>query len=280
MAAGRAEEPAVSCPSDRVPVSAYIITFNNERTLEVALRSLHWVDEIVVVDSFSTDRTLEIARRFATRVEQRPWPGFRDQYQYASEQCSHDWALFIDADEEISPALATEMQEALRANQALPEAEQVCAFRVERRTYYLGRWHLHGGWVPDHEDRLYRRSRGRWEGGLHATVRVQGRVQPLRRYCYHYTYAGISDQLGTIDRYSASAVKDMLEAGTRFSLFRLLGNPLAHVVRDYLLKGGFREGLPGLIVAVNTMFYVFIKYAKLWEARHSYPPFGDRDHLP
>jgi glycosyltransferase involved in cell wall biosynthesis len=241
---------------------------------------LHWVDEIVVVDSFSTDRTLDIARRFTPRVEQRAWPGFRDQYQFASERCTHDWALFLDADEEISPGLAQEMQQALRANAALPEAQQAVAFRIERRTYYLGRWHLHGGWVPDHEKRLYRRSRGRWEGGLHATVQVQGPVRALRHYCYHYTYSDLSDQLGTIDRYSASAVQDMLAAGQAFSLVRMLGNPLAHFVRDYLLKGGFREGLPGLIVAVNTMFFVFVKYAKLWEARQSYPPFGDRARLP
>ncbi len=270
----------MSSASNPVPVSAYLITFNNERTLEVALRSLHWVDEIVVVDSFSTDRTLEIARRYTPRVEQRPWPGFRDQYQYAADRCTHDWAVFLDADEEISPALAEEMQEALRSNAALPAEEQACAFRVERRTYYLGRWHLHGGWVPDSECRLYRRSQGRWEGGLHATVRVRGRVARLRRFCYHYTYENLSDQLQTMDRYSSASVQDMLADGTRFSLLRLLGNPLAHFFRDYVLKAGFRDGLPGLIVAINTMFFVFLKYAKLWEARQSFPPFGDRDRLP
>ncbi len=92
--------------SAQPPISAYLITFNNERTLEVALRSLYWVDEIVVVDSFSTDRTVEIARHYTDKIIQREWPGFRDQYQFASEQCTHQWALFIDADEEISPQLA------------------------------------------------------------------------------------------------------------------------------------------------------------------------------
>lgn len=266
--------------ADHTPVSAYLITFNNERTLETALRSLHWVDEIVVVDSFSTDRTLEIARRYTARIEQRSWPGFRDQYQYASEQCTHDWALFVDADEEISPALATAMQAAVRGSAAQPEAEQVVGYHAERRTYYLGRWHLHGGWVPDHEIRLYRRSRGRWEGGLHAKIEVQGREACLDGFYYHYTYANIADQLGTIGRYSDAAVQDMLAARTRFSLLRLLGNPLGRFLRDYVLKGGFREGVPGLIVAVSTMFYIFIKYAKLWEAGQTYPPFGDRERLP
>ena len=266
--------------AEHIRVSAYLITFNNERTLETALRSLHWVDEIVVVDSFSTDRTLEIARQYTQNLEQRPWPGFRDQYQYASEKCTHDWALFVDADEEISPALATAMQEALRANPARPEAERVVGYSAERRTYYLGRWHLHGGWVPDHEILLYRRSCGRWEGGLHANLHLQGRAGRLDGFYYHYTYANIADQLGTIGRYSDAAVKDMLASNTRFSLLKLLGNPLARFGRDYLLKGGFREGLPGLIVAVSTMFYIFIKYAKLWETRQSFPPFGDRNRLP
>lgn len=266
--------------AEHIPVSAYIITFNNERTLETALRSLHWVDEIVVVDSFSTDRTLEIARRYTDKIQQRKWPGFRDQYQYASEQCTHEWALFIDADEEISPALATEMQEALRTNLAKPESEQVNGYHADRRTYYLGRWHLHGSWVPDHEVRLYRRSRGRWEGGLHANIHIQGRESRLRHFYYHYTYENIADQLDTIGRYSDSAVKDMLAENRPFSLLKLLGNPPARFLRDYLFKGGFRDGLPGLIVAVNSTFYIFIKYAKLWEARQSFPPFGDRDRLP
>ena len=266
--------------AEHIPVSAYLITFNNERTLETALRSLQWADEIVVVDSFSTDRTLEIARRYTARLEQRSWPGFRDQYQYASEQCTHDWSLFVDADEEISPALARAMQDELRANAARAGTEAFVGYQAERRTYYLGRWHLHGGWVPDHEVRLYRRSCGRWEGGLHANIHLQGRIGRLDGFYYHYTYANIADQLGTIGRYSDTAVQDMLAANTRFGLLKLLGNPLARFLRDYVLKGGFREGLPGLVVAVSTMFYIFIKYAKLWEARQTFPPFGDRGRPP
>jgi len=265
---------------NHISLSAYVITFNNERTIETALQSLCWVDEFVIVDSFSTDRTVELSRKYTDKIVQRKWPGFRDQYQFAAEQCSHRWLLFIDADEEISPRLAEEMQAALAANVKVPEDRQVKGYHAPRRTYYLGRWHLHGGWVPDHEIRLYDRECGSWEGGLHANVHVRGPEAHLKGFYYHYTYANISEQLGTIDRYSTAAVEEIRAAGSKYSACRLIVNPLARFCRDYFLKGGFREGLPGLIVAVNTMFYVFTKYAKSWEAGKGYSPFGDREELP
>jgi len=257
-----------------VPISVYMITFNNARTVERALQSVKdWADEIVVVDSFSTDDTPEIVRRYTSRFEQRPWPGFRDQYQYASEQCRNDWVLFIDADEEISPALAREIREELARNEERSESEKVRGYECHRRTYFLGRWILHGGWVPDHEIRLYNRRFGRWAGDLHAKVHVDGRVAFLRNFYYHYTYKDIADQIDTINRYSSTAAEDMERAGRRFSLLHLLFRPPARFVRDYILKGGFLDGLPGFIIAVNTMFHVFAKHAKLWEKRKAPPPF-------
>ena len=268
--------------ADKVSVSAYMITFNNARTVERALLSLAWVDEIVVVDSFSTDATAAIARKYAHRFEQRRWPGFRDQYQYAADGCRHEWALFVDADEEISPALATEIGAELAANRSRPAATQMHGYHAHRLTWYLGRWIRHGGWLPDHEIRLYRRDRGRWAGALHAKLEVDGPVRHLRHLYHHYTYADISDQLQTIDRYSGTAAGDMRDGGKQFSLLHLIGNPLARFFRDYILKRGFLDGMPGFIVAVNTMFYVFVKHAKLWEQRRgdaACPP-PDTDAAP
>lgn len=263
-----------------VPISAYLLTFNNERTVEKALQSIRWVDEIVVVDSFSTDSTLDIVRRYTGKVIQRKWPGFRDQYQFASEQCANDWVLFIDADEEISPALAAEMKEMLSRNATRSPEGQTKGFHAHRRTYYLGRWHLHGGWLPDHEIRLYDRRFGRWEGGLHANVHIDGPEEHLNHFYYHYTYANISEQLATIDKYSTAALEDMKNAGRSFSVFRAVLNPIGRFFRDYVLKQGFRDGFPGLVVAVSTMFYVFIKYAKLWESQSGTPPFSDTADCP
>ena len=242
-------------------VSVYMITYNNEETIERALKSVTWANEIVIVDSFSNDRTVEIGRKFTDKLFQRKWPGHRDQYQYAADLTTHEWIMFVDADEEVSPELAEEVRRELGGG-----AEEVDGFFVYRRTFYLGRWIRYGGWYPDGEIRLYRRDKGRWEGGLHAKVVVNGKVRSLKSQYLHYTYRNISDQIQTIDRYSQIAVEDMLESGEKFSLLKLLLHPPFRFIKEYLLKSGFRDGMPGFIIVVATMFFVFIKYAKLWES--------------
>jgi hypothetical protein len=133
----------------------------------------------------------------------------------------------------------------------------------------LGRWIRYGGWYPDGEIRLYRRNKGRWEGGLHARVVVNGRVQPLKNLYHHYTYRNISDQIQTIDKYSRIAAEEMVKEGEKFSLFKLLFHPPFRFMKEYFFKSGFRDGLPGLVIVISTMYYVFIKYAKLWELTRS-----------
>ena len=244
-----------------------MITFNNARTVERALQSLRFADEIVVVDSFSTDGTLDIAKRYATKVIQRPWPGFRDQYQFAADACANDWVTYADADEEISPELAADMRAELERNAGRVDAEQVRGYYAHRRTWYLGRWILHGGWTPvsDYEIRLYHRGHGQWLGDLHATTRITGRTARLQGLYNHYSYTNISDQLKKIDQYSDTAAADKRRNGKRFSYLRLLFEPGLRFFRDYVLKLGFLDGLPGFVIAVNTMFYTFVKQAKLWE---------------
>lgn len=244
----------------RPNISVYMITYNNERTVEKALKSVTWADEIVVVDSFSHDKTMEICRKFTDKVSQRKWPGHRDQYQYAADLTTHEWVMFVDADEEVSSELAKEIRETLNA-----EAEGVDGFFVYRRTHYLGRWIRYGGWYPDGEIRLYRREKGRWEGGLHAKIEVDGKVKSLKNQYLHYTYRNISDQIQTIDRYSRIAAEDLCQKGKKFSFFKLFFHPPFRFIKEYVLKSGFRDGLPGLVIAISTMYYVFIKYAKLWE---------------
>ncbi len=251
-----------------VPISAYMLTCNNADTVETALQSVAFADEIVVVDSGSTDSTLEIVARYTDRILHHPWPGFCDQYQFAADQCTHDWAIFIDADEEIGAPLQAEIRATLDANAALPDDCQVRGYHAHRRTFYLGRWILHGGWLPDHEIRLYHRSHGKWKGDLHANIHIDGPTSELRHFYYHYTYRDIGDQLKTIDAYSATAANDMHAAGKRFRLARLLFSPPVRFLKDYLLKLGFLDGFPGLVIAVNTAFYVFNKHARLWERQH------------
>jgi glycosyltransferase involved in cell wall biosynthesis len=241
-------------------LSVYMITYNNEETIERALKSVTWANEIVIVDSFSNDRTVEIGRKFTDKIFQRKWPGHRDQYQYAADLTTHDWIMFVDADEEVSPELAEEIRKELSG-----EVERVDGLFVYRRTFYLGRWIRYGGWYPDGEIRVYRRNKGRWEGGLHARVVVEGTVKSLKNQYLHYTYRNISDQIQTIDKYSGIAAGDMIQKGERFSLFKLLLHPPFRFIKEYFFKLGFRDGLPGLVIVISTMYYVFIKYAKLWE---------------
>ncbi|MGQ9647380.1 MAG: glycosyltransferase family 2 protein [Thermodesulfobacteriota bacterium] len=241
-------------------LSVYMITYNNEATVERALKSVTWADEIIIVDSFSNDRTVEIARKFTDKVYQRKWPGHRDQYQHAADLTTHEWIMFVDADEEVSPELAEEIRKELSE-----KTDEVDGFFIYRQTFYLGRWIRYGGWYPDGEIRLYRRNKGKWEGGLHAKVVVDGTVECLKNLYYHYTYRNISDQIQTIDKYSRVAAQDMAEQGKAFRLFTLLFHPPFRFVKDYFFKLGFRDGLPGLVIAVSTAYYVFIKYAKLWE---------------
>lgn len=243
----------------KIPISVYVLTTNNYQTIERCLKSLTWAKELVIVDSFSEDGTYEICQKYTEKVYRRKWTGHRDQYQYAADLTTHEWIMFVDADEEIPPELAKEIQKELE------EGGRFDGYFVYRRTYYLGKWIQYGGWYPDGEIRLYRRDKGRWEGGLHAKLVVDGKIGFLKNQYLHYTYRNISDQIQTIDRYSEIAAKDLFQKGEGFSLFKLLFHPPFRFIKEYLFKSGFRDGLPGLIIIVSTMFYVFIKYAKLWE---------------
>jgi glycosyltransferase involved in cell wall biosynthesis len=246
----------------KLPISVYVLTFNNIRTIERCLKSLDWAEELVVVDSGSADGTYEICERYTDRVYRKDFQGHRDQYQYAADLTTREWIMFVDADEEVPPELAEEIGVRLKDG-----ADGIDGFFVYRQTYYLGRWIRYGGWYPDGEIRLYRKDKGKWEGGLHAKIEVAGNISALKKKYLHYTYRDISDQIQTIDKYSRIAAEDMVRSGETFSLFKLLFHPPFRFIKEYLLKMGFRDGLPGLIIVISTMFYVFIKYAKLWEIR-------------
>jgi len=244
----------------KLPISVYVLTFNNIRTIERCLRSLLWAEELIVVDSGSSDGTYEICKRYTEKIYIREFKNHSDQYQFAANLTNRDWIMFVDADEEVPSELVEEIREELKYG-----GKNWDGFFIYRRTYYLNRWIRYGGWYPDGEIRLYRRDKGRWEGGLHAKIFVDGKVKKLRNQYLHYTYKDISDQIKTIDKYSKIAAQDMANEGERFSVFKLIFHPLFRFIKEYIFKLGFRDGLPGLIIIVSTMFYVFIKYAKLWE---------------
>ena len=243
-----------------VPLTATVITFNESANIRAALESVSWADEIVVVDSESTDDTVAIARGFTDTVIVRPWPGYSAQKNFAAEQAAHDWILSLDADERISPALADE----IRAVVKQPGA--AAGYRMPRVTFQLGRWIRTTDWYPDYQLRLYDRRRGRWTGRyVHASVKAEGPVVDLKGEILHYAYRDLAHHFQTMDRYTTLAAQQMFEDGRRAGLLDLAVHPPAAFLRNYVLRGGFRDGIPGLIVSAMNARYVGLKFAKLWE---------------
>ena len=242
-------------------VSAIVVCFNEEDRLEDCLKSVFWCDEIVVVDSFSTDGTPEIARRYATRFEQREWAGYRDQKAYAHSLATQKWVLLIDSDERVTENLHKEMLQAMAADQG-----EFAAYAIPRLVYYLGRWWRRGGWYPDYDVRLFRRDRATW-GGLdpHEKIIVDGKVRRLQHPLHHYSYRSIDDHINRINRFTTISSAELSKAGGRWRLSDALLRPAVRFFRSYILKRGFMEGFAGFYVALTAAVYVFLKYAKLWE---------------
>jgi len=241
-------------------LTATVITKNESANLAAALESVAFADEIVVVDSKSTDDTVEIARRYTERVIVRPWPGYVAQKNFAAEQASHDWILSVDADERVPVALAEEIRALMRVG---PDA---AGYRVPRVTFHLGRWIRSTDWYPDYQLRLYDRRRARWAGRhVHESVTAEGPVLRLRHELQHYAYRDLSHHLQTMDRYTTLAARQLFEDGRRAGWSDLALHPIAAFLRNYILRGGIRDGQAGLIISLMNAGYVGMKFAKLWE---------------
>lgn len=247
--------------STREPISACVITFNEERKIGRCLRSLTWCDEIVVLDSHSTDRTVEIASEYTPHVYRHDWSGYVGQRNLVREMSHHPWLLFLDADEEISPELRDEILREFSRN-----GNKYAGYEFPRQVFYLGRWIRHGEWYPDVKVRLFRREFGRSEGEEpHDKVIVNGPVKRLRHPLWHYTYDGIQDHISTLNRFSTIGAHSKFVEEQPFRWRDLLLRPFFRFLKGYLLKAGFRDGPHGLLIACISAFSVFCKYAKLWE---------------
>lgn len=249
----------------RPPVTVTIITLNEETNIARAIQSVKWAEEIVVVDSGSTDRTVELARSLGARVLHNPWPGHGKQKNFAQQAASHDWVLNLDADEAVTPELAREIQAQLE--EATLGGTGAKGFYFPRKTYYLGRWIKHGGWYPNHLVRLAHRGFAQWsEPAVHEELQVQGPVHGLLSDLEHFTFSDIQDQILTNLRYSKLGFLELQKRGQRPSLFKLILKPIGKFAETYVLKGGFLDGLPGFIISINAAHSMFLKYAYLVEA--------------
>ena len=247
------------------PLTGLIIAKDEELHLPACLESVAFCDEVLVIDSGSTDRTRELAAAAGARVLLRaPWPGFAAQRNKGFEEARHDWVLFLDADERISPALREEVQ-ALRAR-----GFDKAGYRVPRVAHYLGRWVRGTDWYPDWQLRLFDRRCGRCPQALvHESVHVDGSVGRLRGELQHLPYSDIADHVRTIDDYTTLWSQQAYESGRRTSVTELVLSPAFALLRNYVLRGGLLYGRAGLTISILNSYYTFLKFAKLLERQTS-----------
>jgi glycosyltransferase involved in cell wall biosynthesis len=259
------------------PFSAILITYNEEQDLPQVLGSLVGVaDEIVVVDSGSSDRTCEIARQAGARVVSRAFTGFDQQKNFAAEQASHDWVLSIDADE----ALSSELRASLLAwKQSMP---RYVAYQVGRRTNYLGKWIRHSGWYPEYHLRLYLRDRARFVGALHESVRADGATGRLDGDLLHYTVRSLAEHYAKLEVFTTLAAEDAYAHGRRHWRGAMCAGAPWTFLNRLVFRLGFLDGYRGVLIAWTSGLYVWMKYRKLGQLvrggkleRRAWPQAGD-----
>lgn len=238
-------------------ISATIITSNEEHNIARAIESLRCCDEIVVVDSGSSDRTVEIARKLGARVIETIWRGYAQQKNFAAEQATHEWIFSIDADEALSEALEADVWLLKK------HGPKFDAYTMPRMAQYIGKWILHSGWYPDRKVRLYRRGKAQWVGEfVHESVQASGTVGHLDSNLLHYTCQSLSEHIRTMDSYTTLAAEELVSRGRKVSWRNLVVDPLWTFFKTYFLQRGFLDGLEGLAIAWMAAIYTFLKFAK------------------
>ena len=250
----------------KAKISACIMTFNEERNIRRCLESLTWCDEIVVIDSFSTDKTVSICEEYTDKVYQEEWKGYIGQRNALRKKANCEWVLFVDADEEVSPSLRDEILACFESNLNI-----FVGYEFPRQVFYLGRWITHGEWNPDVKLRLFKKERGR-SGGQepHDMVIVDGPVKRLKGKIWHYTYTGIQQQIETMNRFTTISANEMYKSGRKFRWSDLWFRAPWRFFKAFILKAGILDGRRGFIIATLSATGVGMKYAKLWEL--------ERDH--
>ena len=253
--------------TNRAGLSASIVAMNEADRIADCLASLEFCDEIVLVDSHSTDRTREIAAGHGARVIERDWPGHVAQKEFAIRQAVHDWVLCLDADERVSPELRAQIMAVRDAG--FPDK---AGWRFPRLSSYLGCWMSRGSWYPDHQLRLFDRRRGRWGGyDPHDRVELDGPVGTLSGHLLHQPSRSLADHLRTIDSYTTIMADGLHRRGKRGRLLDIVVRPPARFLRDYVLKGGLLLGWRGLVQAFLAAHYTRLKYMKLYVLQNAAP---------
>jgi glycosyltransferase involved in cell wall biosynthesis len=251
-------------------LSVIIITFNEEKNIRDCLESVKWADEIIVVDSFSSDNTIQICKEYTNNIFQRKWEGFAKQKNFALNLVKNKWVLWIDADERVSKELKEEIEKVIENN-------KFDGFCIPRKNFFLGRWIKYGGWYPDYTLRLFKKEKAYFEEReVHEKVILNGKISYLKSPILHYSYKNISDIILRIDKYSSLSSSQLLKNNKKATLWTIFSHSFFRFFLKYILRGGFRDGVPGFIIAVTSSFETFAKYAKLWE-RENAKEYAEKD---
>ena len=239
-------------------LSVAVITKNEEKRLPDCLRSVSFADDIVVVDSGSTDRTVDIAQEFGCRVYVEDWKGYGPQKNSALEKCSNDWVLLLDADERVPAETADLIIDTLKAPSA-------AAFTVKRKNYLHGRWLKHSGYWPDRQIRLVNRQQGAFRAAIHERWTTGGRIEDLNAHIDHYAFSGYHDMLNTLNEYSTVIARELYQSGRRANTLSPLLHGAGMFIKIYFVETGFLDGMDGFVTALTKAGGSFFKYAKLLE---------------
>jgi glycosyltransferase involved in cell wall biosynthesis len=240
-------------------VSVIVITKNEADAIERCLRSVDWADEVIVLDSGSTDQTVELSQELGARVSvTTDWPGFGPQKNRALERATGDWVLSLDADEWVTPELRDEILN------VISRADGAVAFRVPRMSSFCGRFMRHSGWWPDHVVRLFKRGAARFSDDVvHERVIVEGKTGTLHELIMHETFVDLDELLQKMNNYSSLAAHEMRHGGRKAGLAGAVLRGLWAFIRTYFLRGGFLDGREGFMLAVATAEGTYYRYAKL-----------------
>ena len=252
--------PSSAAPTSKHGITAYTLTFNEAGQIRDVLESIKWADEIIVVDSFSTDGTPDIARQYGAKIVSEKFFGFGRLRNLALDAAKHDWILSVDSDERCTPELATEVRREVQQ----PRDD---AYLVPRKNYFMGRWIRHCGWYPDYrQPQFFNRAKMRYRDDLvHEWYEVNGRLGRLTEHVLQYPWPTVDRAMAKLQRYSGLMAERQQKEGKRASWSKLVFSPTAVFVKMYVLKRGFLDGTPGLVISGLYAHYTFLKYAKLWE---------------
>ncbi len=241
-------------------ISAVIITKNEAHNIGRCIDSLHWADEIVVVDSGSTDETMDICRSYGAKVIEAEWRGFGRTKQLAVNSAQHDWVFSIDADEEVTPELAGRIQSILSGENTVP------GYRIKRNSFFLGKMIRFSGWNRDYQLRLFNRKYGNFnDKRVHESVKIKGTVGKIEERILHYTYPTLSSYIKKMDFYSTLGAETLKDKNKKAGIFGALFHAKIKFIKMYFINLGFLDGKAGLALAINSAFSVYLKYLKLWQ---------------